>query len=252
MKKNESVVGVRIGIYDVLYECDYKAKDGHKLYHIKCSECGWETDMQKAHIGRATCCTHKKKEIELKKCLNCDNEITIGNMNSYEYGKRKFCCRSCNAQYNNKKFPKRKSKKEKEKFCINCGIELNNGQTKYCSHQCQYEYSQKQFEEKWLNGEISGNKNSVWTQVSKHVKTYLLNKYDNKCARCGWSEVNPYTGKIPLEVEHIDGNAENTTPENVTLLCPNCHSLTATYRGANRGKGRQKTWIPKTNLDVPI
>lgn len=200
MKKNESIVGTRIGIYDVLYECDYKAKDGHKLYHIKCSECGWETDMPKGSINRATCCTHQKKEIELKKCLNCDKEISHKN--------------------------------------------------KYCSNKCQREYEQKQWKEKWLNGETSGNCNGIWQDVRDRVRNYLFKKYDNKCSRCGWGEVNPYTGKIPLEIEHIDGNAENTTPENVTLLCPNCHSLTATYRGANRGNGRPKTWIPKTELDV--
>lgn len=196
----DEIIGTRIGIYDVLYECDYKSKDGNKLYHIKCFECGWETDMRKSHIGRATYCTHRKKEIELKKCLNCGKEISHKN--------------------------------------------------KYCSHKCQIEYQQKQWEEKWFNEEVSGNCNGVWQDVKDRVRSYLFKKYDNKCSRCGWGEVNPYTGKIPLEIEHIDGNAENTTPENVTLLCPNCHSLTATYRGANRGSGRPKTWIPKTELDI--
>ena len=27
--------------------------------------------------------------------------------------------------------------------------------------------------------------------------------------------------------------------ENLILLCPNCHSLTATYKGANLNKGRK-------------
>ena len=78
------------------------------------------------------------------------------------------------------------------------------------------------------------------------VTVILFNKYDNKCVKCGWGETNIHTGNIPLEVEHIDGNAENSSPENVTLLCPNCHSLTKTYKGANKGHGRKKTWIPKT------
>jgi hypothetical protein len=53
-----NIVGTRIGIYDVLYECDYKTNDGHKLYRVKCSECGWETDMQKRHISDTKECTH--------------------------------------------------------------------------------------------------------------------------------------------------------------------------------------------------
>lgn len=29
--------------------------------------------------------------------------------------------------------------------------------------------------------------------------------------------------------------------DNLRLICPNCHSLTSTYRGANRGQGRNIT-----------
>jgi 5-methylcytosine-specific restriction endonuclease McrA len=43
---------------------------------------------------------------------------------------------------------------------------------------------------------------------------------------------------IPLELEHKDGNSENHARENLELLCPNCHSLTPTYKGRNRGNGR--------------
>ena len=45
---------------------------------------------------------------------------------------------------------------------------------------------------------------------------------------------------MPLEVEHIDGNYLNNSEENLDLICPNCHSLTATYKGANKGKGRKE------------
>ena len=137
--------------------------------------------------------------------------------------------------------------KKVQKVCLNCGIDYISTHTegKYCSHKCQKEYQQKQWEEKWLSGEITGGTNSAWKTESKHIRTYLFKKYDNKCAICGWSEINPFTNTIPLEVEHIDGNAYNHNPENVTLLCPNCHSLTKTYRGANIGHGRRKTWIPK-------
>ena len=130
------------------------------------------------------------------------------------------------------------------KTCLNCEKEIKQ-QNKYCSTKCQREYQQKLWEEKWLLGEVDGNINPVWTEPSRRVRTYLLKKYNNKCSRCGWGEINPFTGSLPLEVEHIDGNPYNTTPDNVTLLCPNCHSLTKTYRGANRGNGRGKTWIPK-------
>ena len=56
---DNSIIGTRIGIYDVLYECDYKTNDGHKLYRIKCAECGWETDIVKSGIKRLSkTCVH--------------------------------------------------------------------------------------------------------------------------------------------------------------------------------------------------
>lgn len=135
--------------------------------------------------------------------------------------------------------------------CLNCGnpIKFRN---KYCSHTCQSQYQQKEWEEKWLSGEISGfYKTDHWGNIPDRIRTYLFNKFNSKCSVCGWGETNPYTGRIPLEVEHIDGDYTNNRPENVTLLCPNCHSLTKFYRGANKGKGRGKTWSPKqTDLEI--
>ena len=59
-----------------------------------------------------------------------------------------------------------------------------------------------------------------------------------RCINCE-KEINKYTGNIPLEVEHIDGNYKNNKEENLILLCPNCHSLTSTYKGANLNNGRK-------------
>lgn len=51
-KSNKQIVGTRIGLYDVLYECDFKSNDGHRMFHIKCSECGWETNARMHEIRR--------------------------------------------------------------------------------------------------------------------------------------------------------------------------------------------------------
>lgn len=70
------------------------------------------------------------------------------------------------------------------------------------------------------------------------VRRHLLDLFDERCQRCGWNEKNTFTGKVPVEIEHIDGDWQNITPANLTVLCPNCHSLTKTFRGLNRGHGR--------------
>ena len=120
--------------------------------------------------------------------------------------------------------------------CRNCNKEIKN-KNKYCSVKCQKEYEYMNFIKKWKEGETSGMRGEY--QLSMHIKTYLLEKYNNQCARCGWGETNQYTGKIPLEIEHIDGNYKNNKEENLIVLCPNCHSLTSTFKGANYNHGRK-------------
>lgn len=55
-----------------------------------------------------------------------------------------------------------------------------------------------------------------------------------KCYKC---DRDTWNGQpISLELEHIDGNRFNNSLDNLTILCPNCHAQTATYRGKNKGK----------------
>lgn len=119
--------------------------------------------------------------------------------------------------------------------CLNCNAEINK-RAKYCSITCQKEYQQKMYIQKWKNNEETGMRGEY--QLSSYIKNYIFEKYNNKCARCGWNKRNPYTHNIPLEVEHIDGNYKNNIEDNLILLCPNCHSLTSTYKGANLNRGR--------------
>lgn len=120
--------------------------------------------------------------------------------------------------------------------CLNCNKKIKN-KNKFCSIVCQKEYQYKEYIKDWKNNKVTGLKGEY--QISNYIKTYLFKKYNNKCARCNWGEINKYTNKIPLEVEHIDGNYKNNNEENLILLCPNCHSLTSTYKGANVNHGRK-------------
>ena len=79
---------------------------------------------------------------------------------------------------------------------------------------------------RWLQGE---NFTRGATQVPSFIKNYLMKLHDNKCEKCGWGETNEVTGKIPLEIHHIDGDCTNNKMENLQLLCPNCHSLASNF-----------------------
>lgn len=53
--------------------------------------------------------------------------------------------------------------------------------------------------------------------------------FQHKCYSCNLAKWKDQP--IPLELEHIDGDHFNNQIENLTLLCPNCHALTSTWRG---------------------
>ena len=78
---------------------------------------------------------------------------------------------------------------------------------------------------------------------SRQYKNYLIHKHGEKCMECGWCEINLLSGKVPIELEHIDGNSENNSLNNLKLLCPNHHSLTPTYKALNKGNGRHARMV---------
>ena len=57
---------------------------------------------------------------------------------------------------------------------------------------------------------------------------------EDKCQKCGWNEKPEGAEFSPCELHHKDGNSHNHLFENLELICPNCHSLTNTYRSKNK------------------
>lgn len=90
----------------------------------------------------------------------------------------------------------------------------------------------------WKNGTENGQMGIKIKMISNFLRRYILEKYNYTCSECGWTGINKKSNKCVLQIDHIDGNSNNNNEENLTLLCPNCHSLTPTYGGLNLGNGR--------------
>ena|ERR1700674_4202744 len=127
-------------------------------------------------------------------------------------------------------------------LCIRCNKPNKKNAKLFCSQSCSSQNIITTRINKWLSGEWDGCDNGKLKNTSTVIRTYLLEKANYKCSKCSWSEVNLTSKKIPLTLEHKDGNHLNNKPNNLEILCPNCHSLTPTYGGLNRGNGRQNRY----------
>ena len=152
-----------------------------------------------------------------KHCKCCNNMIPYEDRHS-----KSFCNQSCAASFNNKK---RKSKIVK--CCKNCG--KSDIKYAYCSQLCK----SKEIHKKTMNEIESGN---YPFKRNKPYKEYLISKHGHKCQICSFTE---WGGKpILLILDHIDGNSDNFNLDNLRVICSNCDTLTSTYKGRNKGKGR--------------
>lgn len=138
-----------------------------------------------------------------------------------------FCSSSCSARFNNLK-----RKKKAYPACKHCTSSVKKRNNTYCSNKCQIQYESANYIKRWLTGAEKGWYGKT-RQLVPTIRRYLLEKYGNTCVLCPWNKLHPVDQKPLVEVDHIDGDAENCREENLRVLCPNCHSMTPTFRRRN-------------------
>jgi len=95
----------------------------------------------------------------------------------------------------------------------------------------------------WNNGRRLYSEETIFCERSD-ISQHLLRKYyyekqeiEYECFICHRTE---WLGqKLSLELDHKNGDNHNNKLSNLRWLCPNCHSLTPTYKG-NNNNGKKK------------
>lgn len=119
--------------------------------------------------------------------------------------------------------------------CINCGStkKFSHQQfNKFCSNTCFNEHQKISSTKKIESGEV----------LSFHLMRKYLLETRGMCEECGITDT--YNGKpITLQCDHINGDNDNHSLNNLRLLCPNCHSQTHTWCGRNKKETKRNTYL---------
>lgn len=184
--------------------------------------------------------------VQNKICEHCGKNFTP------KYGTQRFCSRSCSASATNKhrtqtletrlkisKSLRGESVNEiyQGQACKYCGKPIQNifKELEFCCQKCRSQYLYELKVNHWL--EDSSKVTSTF--IPRYIKQWLKETRGEKCEICGWHEFNKFTNMIPLQIHHIDGNCTNNSPDNLQILCPNCHSLTNNYCSQNIGNSKR-------------
>lgn len=167
----------------------------------------------------------------MKMCERCNKK------HNGKFGSGRFCSQKC-AQ------TRTRSKEVKKKISNGVKRYINNNLESLTKTQ-RKQNALKQIET-W-NGKVLDENFETLSWGRKRKRIIL--EQDGKCNKCGNDKW--FNKKLPIEIDHIDGNRKNDKRNNLVGLCPNCHSITDTWRGKNlKGKEKRKqlSSIPKDKL----
>lgn len=239
----------------------------------------YEMQQEKRHKAAAES-LHKKAAC--KKQSNLDIWIAeqhvcerCGKVMTEKFGSGRFCSRACanardhSAETKEKirqalvkpeelkkkrvrpkvdKLPRDKVIKEPN-TCVVCGVTLGkHSRTGYCAAHLKEHKRQLKIQH-WLEtGDIGLKPDST---IRGGFRDYILEEQNDCCAICGMPAV--WNSKpLAFILDHIDGDASNSTRDNLRLICPNCDSQLDTYKAKNKNSARtsRKKYLQEIrNLD---
>lgn len=155
-----------------------------------------------------------------KKCKKCNAEFTP------KKGLINYCSYKCRSGRTWSDEDKKKKSNSMNKF-----LSDPENYKKFVRQGSDYKWSKsqhKKIKNVWMGKLLKKDFNLLCWESKRKIVIY---EQDNNCHQCGISEWQGQ--KLSFEVDHIDGNRSNNKRNNLRALCPNCHSVTKTWRGKN-------------------
>jgi hypothetical protein len=125
-----------------------------------------------------------------------------------------------------------KSEKPPKKVCKNCKCHIK-GKNIYCSKECETIFKTEDTLFRFENGKLISNVT---------IKKVLISKFGEHCSICTqssiWNNIS-----LCLQVDHIDGDSDNNLPNNLRLVCPNCHSQLSTSKDKSRKESKRNSYL---------
>ena len=200
------------------------------------------------HSSKRVSIQNTLKRIQItKNCEVCDKEFDVirkiqkdGTITS---NKEKACC---SAKCSNKLAVLTRESKIKNirhddiiRECVFCKKELTHPKRRnknpHCSIKCTQNHKLS------VRYELAKTNNSYINITTKPatVKAIIVFKHGHKCMICGITEWRKE--KVPITLDHINGNSDDWSFVNLRIICRNCDGLLPTFAGRNIGSNKIKS-----------
>jgi len=149
----------------------------------------------------------------IKICLYCNKEFTAS-LREHTRGNAKYCCK--NHSYKAKKGVTRTVNNV---VCSYCGIPFHKAGSKQSKSKSGLFFCCRAHKDLAQQiGGIEAIQPDHYKNGKSNYREIAFRHYPHKCSKCGYD-------KIPqiLAVHHIDTDRNNTSIENLELLCGTCH-----------------------------
>jgi ribosomal protein L44E len=129
--------------------------------------------------------------------------------------------------------------------CLNCSAAFRYAPAKtrgkYCSNACRGEHISLLAAPRVERGEVTN---------AKTLRKHMLRTRGPNCEECGQEPT--WNGKpLVMHMDHVDGNSDNNLPANLRLVCPNCHTQTATWCGRAKKGYRRNRYLQRYKREMP-